>query len=363
MRAQPDLRRRRTSIAATSVALTIVLGLDGRRSHAQSAEAQALFDDGNRLMAEGKLDEACGAFDASNRLDPRAGTLILLGECRKQNHQLASAWSAYREALARVKDPWKRAFAQQQIAALEPLLSHLTVVVSDDSRLDGLAITRDDQPFDDALWNRPVPLDGGDHVIAVQAHGYETWRITAQVPVERGQIRVNVPRLVERSQPELAPPPGPAPSRSEPVPPRSEPVSPLLPRTPGVASSVDRDAVPVPIVTRRRAIGLGVAAAGVGVAIAGVVFGESARNKQREAVALCPDGPECENADAANARIDAGHRRALEANIAFGVAVAAVIGAGALWFTGAPARERPRRVTVLPALAPGQAGIVVMGRL
>jgi len=47
-------------------------------------------------MAEGKLAQACQAFEASNRVEPTAGTLILLGECREQNQQLASAWSAYK---------------------------------------------------------------------------------------------------------------------------------------------------------------------------------------------------------------------------------------------------------------------------
>jgi len=45
----------------------------------------------------------CEAFDASNRLEPRAGTLIALGDCREKNQQLASAWSAYKDALTRVR--------------------------------------------------------------------------------------------------------------------------------------------------------------------------------------------------------------------------------------------------------------------
>src|SRR6059058_5723916 len=95
MRARLDLQRRRVSIAAISVALG-VLGAS-RAAHAQNAEAEALFDDGNRLMSSGKLAQACDAFEASNRTEPRAGTLIQLGECREQNQQMASAWSARSE--------------------------------------------------------------------------------------------------------------------------------------------------------------------------------------------------------------------------------------------------------------------------
>src|SRR4051812_8166985 len=88
-RPMPRIHRPR-SIAATSV---LVAGLFlARAAHAQSAEAEQLFREGDRLMTEGKTVEACDAFEGSNRIEPRAGTLIRLGECREKNHQLASAW-------------------------------------------------------------------------------------------------------------------------------------------------------------------------------------------------------------------------------------------------------------------------------
>jgi hypothetical protein len=350
--------RGRASIATTSLACSVALGLAGGRAHAQGATAQQRYDDGDRWMAAGRLDEACAAFEESNRLDARAGTLIRLGECREQNHQLASAVAAYRDALARVKDPRKRVYAQQQLTALEPRLSYLTVVVPDDRRLDGLAVNCDDQPIDAALWNQPQPIDGGDHVIAAQADGHEAWRTTAHVPVEGGQIRVELPQLVEVRKPEAAPgaPAGPP---AEPVVP---PPSLQGPPPASAPPQGDRDAPPPSIFTTRRKIGVGVAVVGGGAAVLGAVLGSAAKGKQNDALALCPDGPACQRADAANALMRSGHHQALEANIALGVAAAAAIGAGALWFTGAPA-ESPKRVTVVPALAPGWAGIAVAGRL
>jgi hypothetical protein len=352
-----EARRGRASIAATSVAFSAVLWVVGARAHAQGATAQQRFDDGDRWMTAGRLDEACAAFEESNRLDARAGTLIRLAECRERNHQLASAASAYRDALARVKDPRKRAYAQQQFTALERRLSYLTVVVADDRRLDGLAINCDDRPLDAALWNQPQPIDGGDHVIAAQADGHEAWRTTVHVPTERGEIRVELPRLAELARPEPAP--------REPVVAPPEPVVvPPQPVTQALAlPQGDRDAPPPSIFTSRRKIGVGVAVVGAGAAVAGALLGAAANGKQRDALALCPDGPACQRADAANALMRSGHHQALEANIALGVAVAAAIGAGALWFTGAPAAESPRRVTVVPALAPGWAGLAVVGRL
>src|SRR5258705_11524929 len=110
-------------------------------------------------MVDGKLAQACAAFEASNRVEPRGGTLIRLGECREQNHQLASAWSAYKDALNRVKDPRKRELAAARVAALEPRLSYLTVSVPEDSRVDGLVITRNGGAPDLGLWNRAIPVD------------------------------------------------------------------------------------------------------------------------------------------------------------------------------------------------------------
>ena len=131
---RPDLQHRWSSIAAIS----IVVALAGR-AHAQSAEAEALFSDGDKLMKQGKLDQACDAFEASNRIEARAGTLIRLGECREQNHQIASAWSAYKDALVRVKDPKKQKLATAKVGELEPKLSYMTVTVA---KVDGLASLR-----------------------------------------------------------------------------------------------------------------------------------------------------------------------------------------------------------------------------
>src|SRR6476619_5749263 len=61
MIARSDLRCLSASIATTSVAFIVIaiviLGEGG--AYAQSAEAEASFNEGNRLMAEGKLAQAC----------------------------------------------------------------------------------------------------------------------------------------------------------------------------------------------------------------------------------------------------------------------------------------------------------------
>lgn len=185
----------RSAIAAISVAFGILFGIS--RAHAQNAQAENLFDEGNKLMADGKLAQACTAFEASNRIERRAGTLIRLGECREQNHQFASAWSAYKDALNLATDPRKRKFATDKAAALESRLSFLTVAVSDSSRIRGLVVTRDGVSLDPMLWNRALPIDGGDYVIVAQAPGYKAWPKTVHVPVDGAKLRIDVPALAK----------------------------------------------------------------------------------------------------------------------------------------------------------------------
>jgi hypothetical protein len=348
MAARLDLQRRLASIAATSVALFVVGLVGGSRAHAQSAEAEALFNDGNKLMAEGKLAPACDAFEASNRVEPRAGTLIRLGECRERNQQLASAWSAYKDALTRVKDPRKRAIATAKARALESRLSYLTVVVSDDIRIAGLTLARNATPLDPMLWNRALPIDGGDYVIAARAPGHEEWQTTAHIPIEGAKVSVEVPKLMELSK--LTAPPTPAGANP------SRPPSLTEPRDHGTMQ-------PKGVFTTRRKISIGVAGASVVSMIAGAVLGTIAKGKQSDAYRLCPDpATPCTQADQANALLQSSRHRAFEANVAFGIAAAAGLGAGVLWLTGAPDEENPRRVSVVPSVMPGETGGVIMGR-
>lgn len=323
------------SIAAISLLLAT------RVASAQSAEAEALFTEGDTLIKQGKLAEACDAFEASNRIEPRAGTLIRLGECREQNRQLASAWSAYKDALGRVKDPKKKAIATAKVKELEPKLSYLTVSVSSEARIDGLALTRNGQPLDPALWNRAIPVNGGDITIAGRAPGREEWKSTVTVDTEKAKVTVEVPKLEAIGKPVPAP--------STPI---VRPTQPL----PTVEEEQPDAAAPSRWTGKRKAAVVLAGGATAGL-VAGIVLGRQATSKQDDAYALCPDpSVGCSDADRANALLDTADGRALAANISFGIAGAAAIGAGVLWFTGAPKHDSSM------AIVPGARSISVVGR-
>ena len=321
---------RASLIAATSLVALVILGTG--TAAAQNAAAEALFTDGERLLKAGQIAQACDAFEASNRLEPRAGTLINLGTCREQNQQLASAWSAFKDALSRVKDPKKKKIAQTKVTDLEPRLSYLTITVPDGSKVAGLTITRDGAPIDPALWNRSVPTDGGTFTIAASAPDHEAWTTTVVVPAEKGQIAVEVPRPAE-----VVKAAAPVPDAPPPVP--TAPVVEDRPVARGGGTF-----------TGRRKAAIGVLVLGVGAGAAGVLLGRQASQAEDDAYALCPDPQAaCPDAVEANALIDKGRSRALLANISYGVAGAAAITAVVLWITGAPASPEAR-VAVTPRL-------------
>jgi hypothetical protein len=332
------MTRRRTIRISIAVISLCALSTAAR---AQSAEAQARFDDGVRLMKANKLDEACAAFETSNRLEPRAGTLVRLGECREANHQLAAAWSAYQDALTKATDPKKKAFAAGRIKVLEPKLSKLTLNVPPKARVKGLEIQRDGNGVDAGLWNVAVPVDGGEYAITASAPGHVAWSARIAVPVAGGQVAVDVPALADA--------PAPTTPNITTTKPEQHDGEPLPPEPP-----------PEGTFTSRRKLALGVLGGGVVVTAVGLVLGSSGKSKRDDAYALCPDPMvACARASDANTLIADAHTRGIEADVAFGVAGAAAVVAAVLWFTGAPHAESAH---VEASASSHGGGLAIVGR-
>ena len=94
--------------------------------------------------------------------------------------------------------------------------------------------------------------------------------------------------------------------------------------------------------------------------VTGAVLGELANGKRHDAYKLCADpATPCPDADQSNVLIHASHRRAPEANVAFGIAAA--IGAGVLWFTCALIAKDRKRVGAVPTVATDRTGLAALG--
>lgn len=168
--------------------------------------AQQLFDDGRALMEAGRHAEACPKFADSQRLDPGGGTLLNLALCHELEGKTATAWTELREALSvagRDDRKDRQELAAAHIAALTPKLIRLTVAVPEGVAALAPEITLDKSRLPAEAWNTAIPVDPGEHRIAVipsaQRAGLSRWE-TSIATLEAGQsYRVDVPALDRQS--------------------------------------------------------------------------------------------------------------------------------------------------------------------
>jgi tetratricopeptide (TPR) repeat protein len=182
------------------VAVCLSVALGAGASAAQSTNrvaAEALFREARKLLDEGKYKEACEKLSASQDLDPAVGTLLNLGRCYEKTGQKATAWETYREAITAAKQSGqsdREKTARRAADALEPTLPQLTIVVPQEARVTGLAVTRDGVALLPELWGVTVPVDPGEHTVAASAPGKKSWSTTVSAE-ERANESVTVASL------------------------------------------------------------------------------------------------------------------------------------------------------------------------
>jgi hypothetical protein len=166
---------------------------------AQSADpkvvaAQTLFDEGRALMSQKRFAEACKKLEASQKLDPGAGTLINLASCYEQNGQTASAWITFKDAAAAsgTRHPDWASEANDQAAVLEPKLSRLTLVVTP---TPGLEVKRDGVVVEPSTFGVGLPVDPGSHTIDASAPGHASFTTKIDVGAAKDDKSVTIPAL------------------------------------------------------------------------------------------------------------------------------------------------------------------------
>ncbi len=321
----------------TVVIVAIGLAHSAQPAHAQSADAETLFREGRRLIKEGNIAAGCDKLDASERLEPTAGTELNLADCREKNGQLATAWAMFVKAAASAKhsdgDHKREAEAKRRAAALEPKLVHLRVLVSDEAKVEGLAIKRNGETIDPELWNQRTPVDAGHYTIAVSAPGFESWETT--VDVEAHDKKVEIPTL----------------DRAKKVKAKSPPAD----------EQEDKTDKPEPPAPQRGMTGMRKAAIGVGIGgvvalAAGTGLGLYARDQESQSDQLCP-AVQCKDSHGVDLNASA-RRDGLYANIGFGVGGAAIVAAAVMWLVGGP--PATESVAIVPR--PDGLGVAIGGR-
>jgi tetratricopeptide (TPR) repeat protein len=305
--------------------LSLVLARSAAAQHA--AEAEALFRKGRALMADTRYEEACAAFESSQKLDPAVTTQLNLADCREKNGQLATAWGLFVEVGRHLRG--KTDAASQQLAGtaatraakLEPRLSRLRIAVKDHD-LAGLVVVRGGETLDAAMLGQAMPIDGGKYKIVARAPGREEWSKTIKINREGDDRTVTIPELPQ--------------SGDTASPPREEPTEPEPVRPAGRSRTL-------PIALTAAAVALG------GAAIGFELWGESIYDDANHAV----------DPQATALWRSANDKR----YIAEGVGVAAVGCAGAalyLWLRHTPASNDTALIS--PLAGPSVAGVQVSGR-
>lgn len=212
------------ALAGGAAILTFAAAAAAQPSADQRAAAAALFEDGKRLMAEGKLAEACPKLAESQNLDPGMGTLFNLALCHEKSGRTASAWVGYREVAAMAKAAGqadREKVAHDKEAALEPKLTRLRITLKPGAT--GVAVKRDGAPVSPAILGTGVPVDPGKHVVSASAPGKDPWEASVTVDQPGQVVTVEVPPLAEKKAAPATPPPAIAPLAPPAAPPPDAP--------------------------------------------------------------------------------------------------------------------------------------------
>jgi hypothetical protein len=211
------MRRRAFAVAITVAALLPTAALAQPSSPQKPAPpsadnralAETLFFTGRGLMEAQRFAEACEKFAESYRLDAAAGTLLNLAVCHEKQGKIASAWGDFRQALVdarRMSRPDREKLALERIAALQPELPYLTIVVPPATRIAGLELTSNGVALEAAAWSTELPIDPGVVSIVARAPGFKP-RTTSITMAARQHASVTIaplePAPVVRAAPEF----------------------------------------------------------------------------------------------------------------------------------------------------------------
>jgi hypothetical protein len=277
-----------------------------------TARARALFDQGQKLYAKKKFADAVEKFEQAYAAHPAPALFYNVAKCREQLGETGAALRAYRDYLRMAPSATDREAVKATTANLERQLAEKGVqqllVLSEPSavvQVDGRV-----------LGSSPasVELPAGPHQVVLMAQGYE--RVEKTVTLVAG-------RSAELSQTlQIFTPPPPPPLTDAKGKPADAPTKLALTPSTTVTTPVVAEAPP----RKRVATWVAAGAAGAGV-ITAVILGSAAKG----ASTSMNDGTVRTQADV-QALHDSAARYGTGANIAYGVAGAALATAVVLYF-------------------------------
>ena len=322
-------------VGVTLVLLSTIGTARAASPSSNQALAQALFDEGKKLMAANAFAEACPKLAESQRLDPSGGTVLHLAICHEGEGKTATAYTELNEAMSVARRDGRadrEAAAKSRLAALAPRLVKLTVLVSPEARVSGLEVAWNGTGIHEPQWGVPFPVDPGEHVITAAAPGRRSWSTHVNVQPGAPLAPVTIPVLVVE------------PASTSPRPNAALGASPASSEAPPATSSG----------SPTRTVGVALAGAGaVGLLVSGVFIlrTRSLADERDEAAA----NGDREGRDSKHESAKTSQTAAL---LAGGIGVAA-LGTGLVLFFIAPKKG----VAVVPMMSPTAGGLTIGGRL
>lgn len=272
-----------------------------------NAKAKELFASAQKLYAQARYTEAIAKFEEAYLARPHPVILFNIGKCWEQLGETAKALRSYRDYLRLSPDATDKETVSDAVANLERRLKEKGV--------QQLLVFADPQNArievdGKVLGTSPssVELTAGNHTLAVKLDGYE--------PVERAFV-MSVQRATEMTitlRP-VGSKPADAPVAEKPV--TTTPT--VDPGTSGVVATREQPKKGGRVLTY---VAGGVAVAGLGT---GIALGLVSSSAQKELTGSQHDRP------AADALVSRANSMALGANIAYGVAGAALVTAVVLF--------------------------------
>ena len=297
-----------------------------------ATRADALFQEGKRLLELGSFAAACDLLAQSDTLDPSVSALGLLATCHEQQGRLATAWREYVETAKRADAAHdeRGSFAKQRAAAIEPRVPRMTILVP--HSIAGLTVHRDGAPVRANALGTPILVDPGAIELAFSAPGHEPARIRLSAK-ESSSITIDAPELAR-----VTPPAPPAPP-------------------PSVTSRLGAR-LPAAIAIG----GVGIAALGVGIGFGAHAIDRNAASKTLQDLCASPGAPQGSCAAGQDARQSA-FRGATISTVGFvaggvGIGVAAAL---LLWPTGRAPAAKQGGLDLTPLLGTDGAGASLRG--
>ncbi len=161
----------------------------------QLAQAKKFFDAGNKLYKEGLYQEALASFLEANRISPRESIQRNIGQTYRDMKDMASAYEAYEQLLAKWGDKMKPALKSDAQHALEELAILTGVITINVTDVDA-HVTIDKKDMGTTPVAKPIRANIGSHAVEITKVGFEP--IAQQIEI-RGHdtIAVNGPLVKE----------------------------------------------------------------------------------------------------------------------------------------------------------------------